>query len=171
MLRDVQYFLLVYRNYWLVPRRLSLDENVRAKVGGKETTSIPFPWSLAVHHLSLAFRAHLYDEKNEAPEEEAAEIIFPATCDVIHLTLLLKKSSRSSWPWVGYSRYSMRKHGKTNSKVIDQRIIVVVGKNYITVHQSKCKLSILHLGQNRKLVCRLAILQLVWPPLNPILSS
>ena len=64
----------------LVPRRLSLDENVRAKEGGKETTgetalrppSVPFPWSLAVHHQSFAFRARLYDEKNEAPEEEAA---------------------------------------------------------------------------------------------------
>ena len=41
---------------------LSLDENVRAKDGGKETTgetalrlpSVPFPWSLAVHHQSLA---------------------------------------------------------------------------------------------------------------------
>ena len=66
-------------NPCLVPRRLSLDENVRAKEGGKETTgetslrlpSIPFPWSLAVHRQSLAFRACLYDEKNEAPEEEA----------------------------------------------------------------------------------------------------
>ena len=66
-------------NTCLVPRRLSLDENVRAKEGGKETTgetalrlpSIPFPWSLAVHHQSLAFRARLYDKKNEAPEEEA----------------------------------------------------------------------------------------------------
>ena len=28
---------------------------------------IPFPWSLAVHHQSLVFRARLYDEKNEAP--------------------------------------------------------------------------------------------------------
>ena len=36
---------------------LSLDEN--------------FPWSLAVHHQSLAFRARLYHAKNEAPEEEA----------------------------------------------------------------------------------------------------
>ena len=64
--------------YWicLVPRRLSLslDENVRAKEGGKETKgetslrlpSVPFPWSLAVHHQSL-----LYLAKNEAPEEEA----------------------------------------------------------------------------------------------------
>ena len=58
---------------------VSLDENVRAKEGGKETTgetalrlpSVAFPWSLAVHHQSLAFRARLYDEKNEAPEEEA----------------------------------------------------------------------------------------------------
>ena len=48
-----------------MPRRLSfslsLDENVRAKEGGKETTgetafrppSVPFPWSLAAHHQSL----------------------------------------------------------------------------------------------------------------------
>ena len=58
---------------------VSLDENVRVEEGGKETTgetalrlpSVAFPWSLAVHHQSLAFRACLYDEKNEAPEEEA----------------------------------------------------------------------------------------------------
>ena len=68
--------------YCLVPRRLSLslspslspslslDENVRAKEGGKEP-SVPFPWSLTVHHKSLAFRARLYDAKNEAPEEGA----------------------------------------------------------------------------------------------------
>ena len=36
----------------LVPRRLSLDENVRAKEGGKE--SVLFQWSLAGHHQSLA---------------------------------------------------------------------------------------------------------------------
>ena len=58
----------------LVPRRLSLDENVRSKEGGKETTgetAVPFPWSLAVHHQSLAFRSRLYEAKNEASEEEA----------------------------------------------------------------------------------------------------
>ena len=33
--------------------------------------SVPFPWSVAVHHQSLAFRVRLYDAKNEAPEEEA----------------------------------------------------------------------------------------------------
>ena len=46
-------------------RRLSFDENVRL-------LSVPFPWSLAVHHQSLAFRARLCHAKNEAPEEEAA---------------------------------------------------------------------------------------------------
>ena len=48
--------------FCLLPKRLSLDENVREKEGGKETTgetalrlpSVPFPWSLAVHHQSLA---------------------------------------------------------------------------------------------------------------------
>ena len=52
---------------------------MRAKEGGKEATgemslclpSVSFPWSLAVHHQSLAFRARLYDAKNEALEEEA----------------------------------------------------------------------------------------------------
>ena len=33
--------------------------------------SVPFPWSLAAHNQSLAFRARLYDAKNEAPEEVA----------------------------------------------------------------------------------------------------
>ena len=59
----------------LVARRLSLDENVRSEEGGKETTgetAVPFPWSLAVHHQSLAFRSRLYEAKNEASEEEAA---------------------------------------------------------------------------------------------------
>ena len=46
----------------LVPRRLSLDENA--------LSSVPFPWSLALHHLSLAFPARLYHAKNEAPEDE-----------------------------------------------------------------------------------------------------
>ena len=63
---------------------------MRAKEGGKETTgetalrlpSVPFPWSLAVHHQSLAFRARLYDEKNEAPEEE----VFP---DSFFLTMVI----------------------------------------------------------------------------------
>ena len=31
--------------------------------------SVPFPWSLAVHHQSLAFRASLCHAKNEEPEE------------------------------------------------------------------------------------------------------
>ena len=68
-----------------------LSMKMCAKEGRKETTgemslrlpSVPFPWSLAVHHQSLAFRARLYDEKNEAPEEEAATTQF-----VIHFTLL-----------------------------------------------------------------------------------
>ena len=44
--------------------------------------TLPFPWSLAVavHHQSHAFRARLYDEKNEAPEEEAANAWFNLTC-------------------------------------------------------------------------------------------
>ena len=37
--------------------------------------SVPFPWSFAVHHQSLAFRARLYHAKNEAPEEEADTLL------------------------------------------------------------------------------------------------
>ena len=44
---------------------------MREKEGGKET-SVTFPWFLAVHHQSLAFRARLYHARNETPEEEAA---------------------------------------------------------------------------------------------------
>ena len=62
-----------------LPRTQTSLFDVRAKEGGKETTgetalrlpSVPFPWSLAVHHQSLAFRARLCHAKNEAPEEEA----------------------------------------------------------------------------------------------------
>ena len=57
----------------LVPRRLSFDEKVRAKEGGKETTgetalrlpSVPFPWSLAVHHQSFVSRSPLPCEKTK----------------------------------------------------------------------------------------------------------
>ena len=72
---------------------------MRAKEGGKETTgetalpsspavcTLPIrrQWSLAVHHQSLAFRARLYDEKNEAPEEEA-----------------VVGRGRGSWVWVNF---------------------------------------------------------------------
>ena len=44
---------------FLVPRRLSFDENVRAKEGGKEK-------SLAVHHQSLVSRSSLLCEKRSA---------------------------------------------------------------------------------------------------------
>ena len=49
----------------LVPRRLSFDENVRAKEGGK-VPSVPFPWSLAVHHQSFVSRSPLPCEKRSA---------------------------------------------------------------------------------------------------------
>ena len=42
------------------------DENVRAKEGGKETTSVPFPWSLAVYHQSIVSRSPLACEKRSA---------------------------------------------------------------------------------------------------------
>ena len=74
-------------NNCLVPRRLSLDENVRAKKGGKET---PFPWSLAVCHQSLAFRARLYHSKTEAPEEKAGLTMYPWLGSQFNFTFLTK---------------------------------------------------------------------------------
>ena len=41
-------------------------------VNGKQPGA-PFPWFLAVHHQSLAFRARFYHAKNEAPEEQAGQ--------------------------------------------------------------------------------------------------
>ena len=64
----------------------SLSRWKRARKGRREgdnrrdvlrLPSVPFPWSLAVHHQSLAFRARLYDAKNEAPEEEAGVLVYP----------------------------------------------------------------------------------------------
>ena len=62
----------------LVPRRLSFDESVRAKEGGKETTGeTRFACRLYPSHgplrfiTSQSFSARLYHAKNEAPEEEA----------------------------------------------------------------------------------------------------
>ena len=43
---------------------------MREEEGGKETT-VPFPWFLAVHHQSLAFRARLDHARNETPQGEA----------------------------------------------------------------------------------------------------
>ena len=51
-----------------LPRTQTSLLDVCAKEGGKETA--PFPWTLAVHHQSLAFRARPCHAKNEAPEEE-----------------------------------------------------------------------------------------------------
>ena len=61
----------------LVPRLLSLDENVRAKEGGKETTGETSP---AVCSLPMVPRvsspvARLYLVKNEATEEEADTVM------------------------------------------------------------------------------------------------
>ena len=73
-------------------RSLSLDENLRAKRGGKEKTaktslllsSFTIPWSLALRYQSLAFRPRLC-AKNEAPKEEAVS----AACfrETAHLPL------------------------------------------------------------------------------------
>ena len=61
------------------PCRLSQYKNVHCT--NIHLLSVPasylvvlFPWSLAVHHQSLAFRAGLYHVKKEAPEEEAVSV-------------------------------------------------------------------------------------------------
>lgn len=55
--------LLVQGNPCLIPGHLSPVENLCAKEGGKETMGkmllllsyLSFPWSIALHHQSLAF--------------------------------------------------------------------------------------------------------------------
>ena len=45
--------------------------------------AVPFPWSLAVYHRSLAFRARFYHAQNKAAdEEEAASVacVFLSRC-------------------------------------------------------------------------------------------
>ena len=57
----------------LTQRSLSLDENLRAKEGGKEKTaktslllsSFTFPWSLGLRYQSLAFRGRLCAKKTK----------------------------------------------------------------------------------------------------------
>ena len=61
------------------PCRLSQYKNVHCT--NIHLLSVPasylvvvFPWSLAVHHWSLAFRAGLYHAKKEAPKEETVSV-------------------------------------------------------------------------------------------------
>ena len=52
-------------------KRLFLPRKRHKNWQAPRLPSVPFPWSLSVHHQSLAFRSRLYHAKNEAPEEEA----------------------------------------------------------------------------------------------------
>ena len=96
-------------------RSLSLDENLRAKEGGKDKTaktslllsSFTIPWSLALRYQSLAFRPRLC-AKNEAPKEEAVSATcfretahLPLPCNPFFFTLY----SRTAWSkyWQGES--------------------------------------------------------------------
>ena len=53
-------------NPCLIPRRLLLDLNLRAKEGGKEKTGLAFP------HQSVAFRARLYAKQCAQPCEKSS---------------------------------------------------------------------------------------------------
>ena len=55
-----------------LPRtQMSLSQIMKMYAQRKVGRRQPFPWTPAVHHQSLVFRTRLYDEKDEAPEEEA----------------------------------------------------------------------------------------------------
>ena len=64
---------------------LSMKMFVQRKAGRRQRVRrfaccpIPFSWSLAVHHQSLAFRTRLCHEKDEAPEEAAVSHRFFAS--------------------------------------------------------------------------------------------
>ena len=56
----------------LVPKSLSLSMKMcQQRKAGRRQPSVPSPWSPAVHHQSLAFRARLCHVKIEAPKEKA----------------------------------------------------------------------------------------------------
>ena len=83
------YFLFSHFTLDLCPDvSLSMKMCAQRKEGRRQRAkalcppSVPFPWSVAVHHRSLAFRARLYHAKNEAPEEEEADF---RSCDVTPL--------------------------------------------------------------------------------------
>ena len=66
--------------------------------------------SLVVHHQSLAFRARLYDAKNEAPEEEAGLDLCAERRSVKRLlfngsgyTRPFPISTKGEIAWVGFS--------------------------------------------------------------------
>ena len=72
------------QNVCLVPRRLSFEENVRAKEGGKETTFRLYPSHGPLRFItSHSFRARLCHAKNEAPEEEADKMLCIKKCNPI----------------------------------------------------------------------------------------
>ena len=66
---------VLWRGTWgftcLVPRRFFLDENVRAREGGKEATGETAVCTLPMVPCGSSPVTHLYLAKNEAPEEEA----------------------------------------------------------------------------------------------------
>ena len=101
----------VWSFHCLVPRRLSFDENVRAKKGGKETTGNAcrlYPSHGPLRFItSHSFRARLCHAKNEAPEEEAGPFMSPC------FAWRTKKNERLLVVWVphcrrGYSRNVVR---------------------------------------------------------------
>ena len=63
------------KNHLILPASYS-DVSLSMKMCAQRKPSVPFPWSLAVHHQSLAFRAPIYDAKNETPDEEAVILLF-----------------------------------------------------------------------------------------------
>ena len=86
----------------------------------------PSPWSLAVHHQSLAFRARLCHAKNEAPEEEAGGpqclyefylilILFLRITMICKLSYSLKGVFSASLGWIK-TRQLCPKRGMVNGK-------------------------------------------------------
>ena len=109
----------------LVPRRLSLDENVRAKEGGKETTGETSP---AVCTLPMVPRgsspvARLYLAKNEATEEE------------VHKVMLSGPKSNVAKEISGRGR--RRSRGKGNQGVGDFRFIIFY--NFLSCRTQSCR--------------------------------
>ena len=96
-----------------LPRtQTSLFKTCAQRKAGRRQSSVPFPWSLAVHRQSLV-RARLCHAKNEAPEEAATKCLpkFVQTDVSLAWKRPLRKRKKCNGvkvlPWIRRSRKSV----------------------------------------------------------------
>ena len=81
-LREYTHVFCYFSSKWILRKKAASYPDVSLRCArkgrregdnGRGLPSVPFPWSLAVHHQSPTFRARLCHAKNEAPEEETGK--------------------------------------------------------------------------------------------------